>query len=148
MFSRLSRIAALAGLVVVLSAGLAAAHSYRLGPLRIGHLWAPPAAAGAGVPIYGAILDMGGEPVVLDGARTQIGKDVRIRRVDDGTPTFSDTFTFQPGKPVAFAKWREHLFVEGNERPLAAGDHFSMTLDFAHVGKIDVDVLVEAAPSD
>ncbi|PTW58744.1 copper(I)-binding protein [Breoghania corrubedonensis] len=148
MFRRLSRVAAVVVAAVVMSAGIAWAHSYKLGPLRIGHLWAPPAAAGEGVAVYGAILDMGADPVVLDGARTEIGKDVRIRRVKDGNATFTDSFTFPPARPMAFAKWREHLFVEGNFRPLNAGDHFTMTLDFAALGEIEVDVLVEAAPSD
>ncbi|MDJ0931211.1 copper chaperone PCu(A)C [Breoghania sp.] len=148
MLTRIIRAVILAAVLVPTGTGLAMVHGYKLGSFRIGHLWAPPSEAGHGVPVYGAILNMGKASVTLAGATAEIGKDVRVRRLDHGEAAYSDTVSFLPGKPLAFAKWREHLFVEDNSASFYTGDHFKMTLDFAKAGKIDVEVLVEATPSD
>ncbi len=137
-------------LLVALVAGMspAAAHSYKLGDIAVGHIWAKPPAKGAdGVAVYAPILNSGNETVTLVGAATPIADEVRLRKVaKDGTVTWAKAIELKPGKPFALAAWREHLWVSGLHKPLKDGDWFDLTLDFADKGKLPVKVRVETTP--
>lgn len=141
-------------LVAALTAALLApviahAHSYRLGDISIGHLWAKPMAAdAAGIAVYGPVLKGGSDPVTLVGATSPAADTVRIRSDRDGVETFADRLTFQPGKPLALAPWREHLWLTVNARPVVAGERIPLTLDFGDAGTIAVEVMVEEGASD
>ncbi|MFD1381356.1 copper chaperone PCu(A)C [Fodinicurvata halophila] len=59
---------ALAGLIAGVAPSVLA-HSYKLGDLSIGHIWAPPPVEGAdGLPVYGPFLNNGNESITLVGA--------------------------------------------------------------------------------
>lgn len=148
MTSRRTFLATLAGgLAVAAAPSPAAAHGYRLGPLSIGHLWAPPPGPGDdGVPVYGAILNTGDRPARLVAVQTPAADRARFRLLRDGEPTWSDAIAFPPGRPLAMAAWRQHLWLSGLRRPLAAGDSFELTLDFGPLGRQTVSVVVEAGP--
>jgi copper(I)-binding protein len=128
------------------------AHSYTLGKIAIGHVWAPPAAgtgASAGAPVYGPLLNRGDAPARLVGASTPLAERVRFRVVDqDGRVRWPKAIELPPGKPIALASWRAHLWLVGLRQPLHEGDSFDLTLDFADAGKIAVKVMVERTPSD
>jgi hypothetical protein len=140
---------ALVAVALVLVPGGARAHSYTLGTLAIGHVWAPPAEAGGGAPVYGPLLNRANEAARLVGASTPIADRVRFRILDkDGTAHWPDAVELPAGKPVALAAWRVHLWLVGLHRPLHEGDSFELTLDFGQAGKLLVKVIVERSPSD
>ncbi len=143
--------AAGAALLVAMFAGMmspAAAHSYKLGDIAVGHIWAKPPEKGAdGVAVYAPILNSSKETVTLTGATTPIADEVRLRKVaKDGTVTWAKAIELKPNKPFALAAWREHLWVSGLHQPLKDGDWFDLTLDFADKGKLPVKVRVETTP--
>jgi len=140
--------ALLAGMLAAFSAP-AAAHSYKLGDIEVGHIWAKPPEKGAdGVVVFAPILNMGKTVAHLVGASTPVADKARFRKVDkkDGTVTWPETITLQPGKPFTLAAWREHIWVSGLHKPLKDGDWFDLTLDFGDKGKLPVKVSVEAVP--
>ncbi len=140
--------ALLVGMIAV-APSRAAAHSYKLGDVAVGHIWAKPPETGAdGVAVYAPILNSGKTTVRLLGASTPIADKARLRKVDkkDGTVTWPEAIELYPGKPFALAAWREHLWVSGLHQPLKDGDWFDLTLDFGDKGKLPVKVRVETAP--
>jgi periplasmic copper chaperone A len=140
--------ACLTAALLVVAPGGARAHSYKLGDIAVGHIWAKPPENGAdGVPVYVPILNSGKAVVHLLGASTAAADKVRLRKVaKDGSVTWPSDVALDPGKPFALAAWHEHLWVSGLHKPLKSGDWFNLTLDFGDKGKLPVKVLVEATP--
>lgn len=142
------RMAALCGTLAaaaLAAAGPAAAHGYKLGAIAVGHVWAPPPAPGAdGVAVYGPILNGGAAPARLERASSPIADEVRFRTEKDGTVSWVPGIDLRPGKPVALAPWREHIWLSGLKRPVEAGGSFPLTLDFGPAGTLDVEVVVES----
>lgn len=139
---------AVASFVVMSAFGptAATAHSYKLGDIAVGHVWAPPPEEGAGgLPVYGPILNRGGAPVRLVGASTPVAEQVRFRIEKEGEEHWREAIAFAPGKPFALAPWREHIWLSGLNRPLKDGDSFDLTLDFGDAGRLSVKVVVEKA---
>lgn len=137
-----------AGMVAVVAAipGTTAAHSYKLGDISVGHLWSPPGASGAdGMPVYGAILNRGKTTVHLVGAATPRAGQTRFRTRKGDAIRWVKSIAFQPGRPLALAAWREHIWLSGLKTPLKEGDSFPLTLDFGDAGRITVQVVVESA---
>lgn len=124
----------------------AAAHSYKLGAIAIGHIWAPPPEDGAeGVPVYGPIFNQGGAAVKLVGASTPAAGQARLREAADGKVTWPDAVVLPAGRPVALAAWRQHIWLSDLRQPLREGDTFPLTLDFGQAGTLDIEVVVETA---
>lgn len=132
-----------------LIADMVSAHSYKLGDIAVGHVWAPPPEPGAeGLAVYGPILNRGNDAVRLVGASTSAAKQVRIRRISDGEVAWPTGIILIPGKPFALAPWREHYWISNLSRPLVEGDSFPLTLDFGTDGQLTVTVVVEHAQGD
>lgn len=126
----------------------AAAHSYKLDTVAVGHVWTPPAAQdAAGVPVYGPLLNRGKAKDSLVGASSPIAAQVRFRVMKDGKAQWLETIVLKPGRPLGLARWRVHLWLTGLKRPLKEGDRFDLTLTFAHAGTHTVQVFVENAPN-
>lgn len=143
IISRLSGFAA--ALLFVFSPIAAQAHSYELGDLAVGHIWAPQPVDGSGsIPIYAGVLNSSSKPVSLVGATTSVGSEVRIRKAKNGSVRWPEAIKFEPGRPFALAPWREHLWVTGLKRPFGQGDSFDLTLDFGSAGTLDVTVVIES----
>ena len=121
------------------------AHSYKLGDLAVGHIWAPePVEGSRGVPVYAGVLNQSDQPITLVGATTSVATHVRIRKTKDGSVQWPDGIEFKPGSPFALAPWREHLWVSGLNNPLEEGDSFELTLEFGKAGTLDVVVVIES----
>lgn len=138
----------IAALLLVLPAFLALApaafaHSYKLGSIEIGHIWAPPPDENGDTAVYVPILNLGDKPVYLVGVSTEAAQKAVMRIVEDGKARLLDSIEFKPGRPLALAPWREHIWVEHLAKPLKAGDSFDLDLDFGDAGKIKVKVIVE-----
>ncbi len=144
----LAVVAGMAGLVLA-GAGVAEAHSYKLGHIEIGHLWSPPPKEGIdGVAVYGPILNEGTKAHRLEGATSPIAAKVRFRQVKDGEESWPKSIELAPNKPVSLAPWRTHIWLSGLKKPLKAGDWINLTLDFGDAGTLKVKALVETSASD
>ncbi|MEW5424937.1 copper chaperone PCu(A)C [Amorphus sp. 3PC139-8] len=139
-------IAALAAAAVSLTPLAATAHSYKLGDIAVGHIWAPPATPSDGeVPIYAPILNGTDHEVTLTGASTDIADEVRFQAVkDDGEVETFRSIALPRGRPTSLAAWSTHLSLDGLHKPLQTGDAFPLTLDFGPDGSLDVTVEVES----
>lgn len=132
-----------AALSLLLASTAAMAHSYKLGDIAVGHVWASPPEGGEGIAVYGPILNQGDAAVQLNGASTPVAKSVRIRAAVDGEGQWLDVIDLKPGDPLALAPWREHLWLMDLNRKLREGDAFEMTLDFGEAGSLTVQVEIE-----
>lgn len=120
------------------------AHSYKVGEIAVGHIWAPPPTEDAdGLPIYGAILNNGNEAARLRAASVSVANDVKFRRIDGDVVSWPADIVFLPNKPLALAPWREHIWIAGLRRPISEGDTFELSLDFGPSGQLTVTVIVE-----
>ncbi len=134
---------AIALLIALCLAPVAAgAHSYRLGAIEIGHVWALPSKDGA-TSVYGPLLNTGKEADTLTGVAAAEATSVTLRKTQDGKAVALDTLALPPGKPVTLAAWGAHIAVSGLRHPLNTGDSFELTLRFASAGAIKVKVLVQ-----
>jgi copper(I)-binding protein len=93
--------------------------------------------------VYGPILNQGDAAVQLTGATTPVAEDVRIREAAEGSERWIDIVELEPGKPVALAPWRQHLWLTGLKRELKEGDSFELTLEFGQAGTLAVQVEIE-----
>lgn len=136
-------LASIAWLPLILAPNGAIAHSYKLGDIAIGHVSASIVDNGRGIAVYGPILNQGGAVAQLTGASTPIAEDVRIRLATEEDVRWFDTVEFKPGKPFAFAPWRQHLWLTGLKQDFNEGDTFELTLDFGVAGSVTVQVEIE-----
>lgn len=129
------------------------AHEYSAGELQIAHPWSralpPNAVTGAA---YLVVHNQGKTEDRLLSAQTpratkteihtmlQLGEVMRMQKLDSvGIPAGGET-TLAPGGT--------HLMLFGLQMPLVAGERFPLTLQFEKAGKVDVEVLIEAAEPD
>lgn len=134
---------ALAAFALIIAPGVATAHSYKLGDIAVGHIWAAPPESTESIAVYGPILNQGDAAVQLTGATTPVAEDVRIREAAEGSERWIDIVELEPGKPVALAPWRQHLWLTGLKRELKEGDSFELTLEFGQAGTLAVQVEIE-----
>lgn len=132
------------GLLTV-GVGPALAHSYKQRDIAIGHAWTPLTESDVAA-VYLPLLNRGEAPDSLVGASTPIAREVHIRIEKDGEVRWPEAVPLAPGKPIALAAWRQHLWLVGLRRPLKAGERFAMTLEFENAGSIEIDVFVESSP--
>lgn len=143
----------IAAMLLMLAAFLACmpaadAHSYKLGKIDIGHIWAKPTEAGGDTAVYVPIWNHEDKPVFLVNVTTTAAEKAVMRVVEDGKPRLLDHIEFKPGLPLALAPWRQHIWVEHLKKPQKAGDSFDLDLDFGDAGKITVKVEIENQGSD
>ncbi|OBU87797.1 copper chaperone PCu(A)C [Chromobacterium subtsugae] len=138
--------AALFGLCL---SGLAAAHSFQLGDIHIGHPWsrAMPATSPTGG-VYLSLKNQGKTEDKLVSASTPRAEAaelhthvndngvMRMRKVEGGV-------AIAPGQTVKFAPGSYHVMLMGLKQPLNKGDHFPLTLKFEKAGSVTVDVVVQ-----
>lgn len=137
--------------VALFTTTTALAHDYRLGEVRIAPPFATPAPPG--VPHAAAYVDITAEgeaPAVLVGARTPASESVelhdmsmeegvmRMRRVERIEVPAGLTQTMRPGGGY-------HLMLLDLVAPLVEGERFPLTLEFAELGEIEVEVRVRSA---
>ena len=138
---------------MVFAAGLAFAHAYQVGALKIGHPWTRPTPPGAATAAgYLTITNTGRAPDKLVGVSsplagrieihrsTTAGGVMRMRPLPDGLPIL-------PGQTVTLQPLGDHLMMIGLRRALGLGDHMPATLRFEHAGDVSVYFLVQSAAS-
>lgn len=131
--------------IMLCAAGTPAAfgHGARLGNISIGHFWTPENnGTGETAGVFGPIFNGGSVAVTLSGIDTPIARRSQICIRKDGETIWLDKADIAPMKALALAQWREHICLEGVERPLNHGDTFPVTLNFGKAGKVTIDVHV------
>ncbi|MDN6180715.1 MAG: copper chaperone PCu(A)C [Halomonas subglaciescola] len=129
----------------------ALAHEAQLDDVRIAHPFATPTPPGA--PNGGAYLDIsvaGDSPAMLIGARSPASDSVEIHdmTMNDGVMQMRplEKLEVTPDSPVRMRPGGgHHLMLMALSEPLAEGDTFPLTLEFAQRGEIEVDVWVQRA---
>lgn len=130
-------------------AQLADAHEFEAGQLHIDHPWSralpPVAPTGAA---YLSISNHGDTADTLLGAKTEVACKVEIHEHvhADGVMKMQrvESLTIEPGATVTFAPGSYHLMLFNLARPLAAGESYPLTLNFANAGEVNVQVNVQA----
>lgn len=141
----------LAATLLVLFAGAAVAHDFKLGPLRIDHPYATPAPAAAvnGAAYLRGIRNTGDTADRLIGATTPVARTVEIHRsVVDSEQVMRmravDGIDLPPKSELRLRHGGEyHLMLIDLKRPLKDGDRFPMTLRFEKAGEREVSVWVQ-----
>ncbi len=142
--------ALLAGLLTL--SGLAAAHDYRLGALRIDHPYAIPAPAGASsaAAYVRGIRNTGEMADRLIGASTPVASRVEIHRksIDASGAMRMREIPAIELAPRSETRLRHdgehHLMLIELKRPLQEGERFPLTLRFEKAGEREVTVWVQA----
>jgi len=138
--------AALIGMAMT-AATPALAHSYKVGAIEIGHIWAKPPVHGA-LAIYGPLFNSGGKPDTLVGVQSSAARSAYIARTVNGHEQPVRSIALQPGRPVSLASWTQHIVLQGVKGNVHAKSMVPLTLRFAHAGTVKVMAMVENAPSD
>ncbi len=138
------------GFALLLSAGAALAHGYKVGGLEIGHPWsrATPKAA----PVGGGYLTVKNTGTVDDrlvAVKSDVSKTVEIHEMtmDGGVMkmrALDKGIEIPAGKTVELKPGGFHVMFIGLGGPLEAGKAFKGTLVFEKAGSVDVDFAVEA----
>jgi copper(I)-binding protein len=132
--------------VLVLPATMANAHSYKLGSIDIGHLWAKPSTDGS-LSVLGPLFNNGTAPDELIGAASAAATSVIMHANVNGHDRTVSSITLPPAQPVSIAPWADEITLDG-VRGADDGAAIPLTLTFAHAGSIDVDILIQSTPSD
>lgn len=150
--ARFPRLAALglAGLVLAGSAGLAAAHDYTAGSLKIGHPWSRATPGGAKVAGgYVTVTNTGTEPDRLVGGslseagRTELhsmsmqGDVMKMAPIEGGV-------AIAPGQTIKLAPGGNHMMFMDLKTQLKQGARIKGTLVFEHAGTVPVEFAVES----
>jgi copper(I)-binding protein len=138
------------GLAVVLMAGGAWAHDYKVGSLEVDHPWSRATPKGAKVAGgYVKIRNTGSIPDRLVGGTFASSGGVEIHEMstDRGVMKMRELqagLEIKPGETVELKPGSFHLMFTGLTRPLAKGDRVKGTLNFEKAGSVDVEFAVEA----
>ena len=113
--------------------------------LEVTHAWSRPAPAGRVGVVYLTVTDSG-TPDRLTGANSPIAEQVELHQsaTVNGVATMRpvDGVPVAPGTPAVLAPGGYHLMLRGLKRPLAAGQSFPLTLNFAKAGTLTTTVTV------
>lgn len=149
--NRIALARAAVAVLAVLFAASAAAHSYRVGDVRIQHPFATPTPPGAaqGAAYFVHIENRGKDSDRLVRATTAVAERVefhatevdasqvaRMRALDGVEVPPGAKLRMQPGAGT-------HLMLIGLKQPLKVGETFHMTLEFARAGQVEVRVYVQ-----
>jgi copper(I)-binding protein len=137
--------------VAVLSlafAGLAAAHDYQAGTIKVDHPWTRATAPGAQVGVgYMKITNNGAAPVQLIGASTPAAARVEVHTMsmDGGVMRMRavPSLTIPARGTVELKSGGLHLMLIGLKKPLVVEDLVPLTLNFSGGITLNVELYVE-----
>jgi len=138
----------LAAASAVALAGLACAHDYAAGALKIEHPWSRPTVAGQ--PAGGAFMTVHNGGATADrllGASTDAADHVELHTMamDGNVMRMREVpaIDLPAGQTVALQPGQFHMMLQGLKRPLAAGERVPMTLKFEKAGEVKVELAVQ-----
>ena len=121
---------------VLLLPVVAAAHSFKLGAISIGHAWALPA-TGTEASVMFPLLNAGDDDELVS-ARSPFAERVEL----------SEPFLLPKGKPIPMRPGGPHLKLIGLNKTLSTGESVPLTLIFKKAGKIEILAQVQDTPGD
>ena len=110
------------------------AHSFILGAIKIGHVWALPS-DGPETSIMMPILNSGAADALI-AASSPMAQSIELRDGDIKV----DEFALQPNHPFPMRAVAKHLQLIGLAKPLVRGEKLQLTLTFKIAGQINLDV--------
>jgi periplasmic copper chaperone A len=122
-------------LLFLLAAPAAKAHSYKFGTMAIGHAWAR-ATTEAETSAMMPFLNGGAKTDYLISATSEAADKIELR---DGATLVSE-FEIVPQKPFPMRSAAMHLQLIGLKKPLAKGDHITLTLKFKLAGETTIEL--------
>jgi periplasmic copper chaperone A len=134
-------------LALIAASGTANAHSYKTGSIAIGHAWALPTRQ-MDAQVFFPLLNTGKGNDRLLTARGEIAATSELRRNNRYDDPAETAFDLTPGKPFPMRPTAFHVRLIGLRQPLVQGDMFSLILDFDVTGEVEIQVEVEAKPTE
>ncbi len=132
--------------VLPLSAS-AVAQQYESGAIRATNAWSralPPVSANGAV--YVSLMNNGPRTDKLTGASSPVAQRVELHThtTESGVMKMraAASVELSPGKKVELKPGGLHLMLIGLKQPLKEGEHFPLTLRFAHASPMEVEVVV------
>jgi periplasmic copper chaperone A len=96
---------------------------------------------------YFTISNTGSKADAIVGAQSAVAANASVHemKMAGGMMQMRATpnLTIAPQAKVTFTPNGYHVMLEGLKAPLKEGDHFKLTLQLQHAGKMEVDVVVE-----
>jgi copper(I)-binding protein len=123
------------------------------GSVTIDNAWARESTPQGVTAVYMVMILVADDADRLKSARSSAAESVEIHetRIEGGVMTMHriDQLDVEPDTPVVFEPGGLHLMVIGLKRPLKTGDSLPLVLEFAHAGKLTLEVPVgEPAGTD
>ncbi len=142
------RILALLGTLVALPLFAQSVLAQPVPSVQVDHAWArATASAGQAGAAYFTITATAADQ--LAAASTPVAQTAQLHqsRMSNGVMEMRPVsgLAVTPGHPVTLAPGGYHMMLTGLKQPLKAGDHFPLTLTFAHAGAVTTEVTVTGA---
>jgi hypothetical protein len=140
----------LAAIALTLTSAAALAHSYTVGPLKIGHPWSRATPGGAKVGGgYLSIENTGAEPDRLVSVQVPFAGKTEIHEMAtaNGVMTMRPLeagIAIAPGAKVEFKPGGYHIMFMELKQPLKQDERLKGTLTFEKAGPVEVEFKVEA----
>ncbi len=120
-----------------------AAHSYKVGEVMVGHVWAAPS-TGSGTEAYLSLLNRAPKEdqltsVLVPTARATGFVSPASQRIG--------AIDLASNRPVVLKPGGYRILLAGLDRAVRVGDKIKLTLIFARAGQVQVEAVVEAGPS-
>jgi hypothetical protein len=116
------------------------------GSVTVDNAWARASTPQGVTAVYMVLILVADEPDALTGARSSAAQSVEIHetRIEGNIMTMHrmESLDIDPDTPVAFEPRGLHFMVIGLKRPLKEGDSLPLELQFAHAGKLTLEVPV------
>lgn len=136
---------ALLPFVLLLAVPAALAEDAKVGDLTIGHAYSRPSAARNGA-AYMTIESKGATDRLVAAATARAGKVELHTVIQEGDVMRMrqvPAIEVPAGGKVELKPGGFHVMLLGLTAPLKEGERYQLTLEFAHAGKVEVDVQVE-----
>jgi periplasmic copper chaperone A len=118
-------------------------HSYRVGSVLVGHVWAAPT-RGSDTEAYVVLLN---RATAGDQLVSIIAPTAKLAELIDGSSRRIGAIELPSNRPVALKPSGFRIRLIGLDQPLRVGDRLKLTLIFAKAGSVAVEAVAEAGPS-
>ena len=121
----------------------AGAHSYKVGEVMVGHVWAAPS-TGSGTEAYLSLLNRAPKE---DQLTSVLAPTARATGFVSPANQRIGAIDLASNRPVVLKPGGYRILLAGLDRAVRVGDKIKLTLIFARAGQVQVEAVVEAGPS-
>ncbi len=121
----------------------AGAHSYKVGEVMVGHVWAAPS-TGSGTEAYLSLLN---RALKEDQLTSVLVPTARATGFVSPASQRIGAIDLASNRPVVLKPGGYRILLAGLDRAVRVGDKIKLTLIFARAGQVQVEAVVEAGPS-